>query len=68
MPNVTIRHARIAGVCSRGMRAFAKEHNLDWDEFLKNGLPSEQFRAIDDATCQLVAEIAEKEVEGNPDE
>ena len=50
------------------MRSFAKEHNLDWDEFLKNGLPSEQFRAIDDATCQLVAEIAEKEVEGESDE
>ena len=58
---ITMRHVRKAGQCSRGARAFAQEHNLDWDDFLKNGISLEKMRAIDDAIGNKIADIAEAE-------
>lgn len=48
------------GYCSRGMREFAQVHNLDWEDFLQNGIDSEVLGAIDDAMVKKVIAEAEK--------
>lgn len=61
---VTMRHVRKAGLCSRGLRKFAEEKGLNWDDFLQNGMPLDQVRLIDDAMVQRVADLAEEEDRG----
>jgi len=61
MATATMAHARKAGMCSRGMRQFAEERNLDWDDFLQNGISTEQLRSLDDEMANQVAGIAEEE-------
>ena len=55
---ITMRHIRKAKMCSKGGRAFAKKHNVDWEDFLKNGVDSKDFEDMDDAMVQKVLEIA----------
>lgn len=57
---VTIRDMRKAKMCSRGARAFALRHGLDWSAFLSGGVPIEQLEATKDAMalklCKYVRE------------
>lgn len=55
---VKMEHARAARMCSRGARAFAVRHGLDWGRFLKEGLPAEQIEATGDAMAMQVVEVA----------
>lgn len=55
---ITMNDVRNATMCSRGARAFFIRHNLDWDEFLKNGVPISVIEAIDDAMALKVVEVA----------
>lgn len=64
MTIATIKHARKAGLCSRGMRAFAESRGYSWDDFLDNGVTTEFLRSLDDAIATRVAEIAEEEENG----
>jgi hypothetical protein len=64
MAIATIRHARQAGYCSRGMRQFATDNGYSWDEFLENGVSTEWLRSLDNAIATRVAEIAEEEENG----
>jgi len=61
---VTLAHARSlyghAGYCSRGMRAFAERHGLDWERFLREGIPEEDLLATGDAMAQAVVEHARR--------
>lgn len=41
-----LRHMRY---CSRGMRAFAATHGLDWAAFLEHGIEAEALLATGDA-------------------
>lgn len=59
MDKVTMKHIRAAGLCSRGLRRFATEKGLDFDAFLKDGMPIEEARKIDDAMVARVVAIAE---------
>lgn len=48
---VTMRDVRKAGYCSRGVRIFAQKYNLDYQDFLVNGvdidtLPDQGSEAI----------------------
>lgn len=64
---VYIKHARAVcpgGYCSRGMRLFAKTHDLDWEDFLHNGIDAEVLRAIDDDMARAVVLEAEKNEQG----
>lgn len=54
-------HVRAAKLCSRGLRAWFKANNLDWDDFLLNGIDSEIVAALDDGISARVIEIARKE-------
>lgn len=62
-PRIYIRHVKQAGLCSRGLRLFATEHNLDWVDFLENGIDIDDVKNIDDALVQAVIAAAQKEVE-----
>lgn len=45
---VTMQHIRGAGICARGARGFFKDVGMDWNEFITNGLPVEQFEALNE--------------------
>lgn len=57
---VTVRmeHVRAARMCRRGAKAFFERHNLDWETFLREGLPAEQIEATGDAMAIQVVEVA----------
>lgn len=55
---VTMKHIRKANMCSGGPRSFFKKHNLDWSDFLKNGIPASKLLATGDAMAALVVEVA----------
>jgi len=55
---VFMKDIRSLKMCSAGTRSFFERHGLDWSRFLKEGLPAEQFEAIDDHMSQQVAEAA----------
>lgn len=57
---VTVRmeHMRKARMCSNGVRAFFKRHELDWSDFLKHGIPAEKLAATGDAMALQVVEVA----------
>lgn len=65
---VTVDHARAAklgeqaGVlCAAGIRTWMERHGLNLRQFLDEGLPVEQFEALDDAFAQRLAGIAREE-------
>lgn len=55
---VRMEHVRAARMCSRGARAFFARHNLDWQTFIKDGLPAEVIAATGDAMALQVVEAA----------
>ena len=55
---VRMEHVRLARMCSRGARAFFVRHNLDWQEFLKNGIAADLLIETGDAMASLVVEVA----------
>lgn len=60
MKNILVRmeHVRAAKMCSRGARAFFDRHGLDWNAFIREGIPVEQIEATGDAMALQVAEVA----------
>lgn len=55
---VRMEHVRAARMCSRGARAFFARHNLDWQTFIKDGLPAEVIAATGDGMALQVVEVA----------
>lgn len=55
---VTMRDIRAARMCSRGARAFFVRHNLDFNDFLTNGIAAEKLEATGDAMAARVCEVA----------
>jgi hypothetical protein len=55
---VTMKDVRLAKMCSRGARDFCAKYNLDYSEFLKQGLPASQLEATGNAMVLKVVEIA----------
>lgn len=56
---VTMRHVRAAGMCSYGAREFFKRNNLNWTDFLKQGIDVETLRKTNDAMALQVIKVAE---------
>lgn len=54
-------HMRTLKYCNKGARAFAKRHNLDWHQFVNEGIPEEQLLATGDAMVIPVVELARAE-------
>jgi len=55
---ITMTDIRAAKMCSRGTRAFFIRHNIDWPNFLKNGVPAETLENTGDAMALRVVEVA----------
>lgn len=55
---VTMKDIRSCKMCSGGTRAFFTRHGMDWNKFLKEGLPEDQFIATGDAMAMKVVEAA----------
>lgn len=53
---ITMTDVRNAGHCPSGTRDWFVAHNLDFRDFLKNGIATEQFLAEGDALAQQVVE------------
>jgi hypothetical protein len=58
------RHLKAAGFCSRGGRYKARLLGLDWQSFVKNGIPVSELADIRDAQVQRMVEIAMQEASG----
>ena len=58
---VKVHHVRAVGLCGSGVRAWFREHNVDYNEFLENGLPIEQVEALNDGFAEQVCAVARKE-------
>lgn len=46
---ITMDDISRAGFCARGAKAFFHEHDLDFRDFLKNGVAADQLAATGDA-------------------
>ena len=55
---VFMHHARICGYCSEGVRKFAVKHNLDYTDFLRNGIEEEILTKLNDAMANAMVEAA----------
>jgi hypothetical protein len=55
---VTMKDIRACAMCSGGTRGFFKRHNMDWNKFLAEGLPEDDFIATGDAMAMQVVEKA----------
>ena len=61
---VYIRHARKAEkrpYCSQGIRIFCKQYNIDYGDFLRNGLDPQVLIDTQDTMALRVVEAARKE-------
>lgn len=55
---VTMADIRSCRMCSGGTRDFFKRHGMDWNKFLSDGLPEEDFIATGDAMAMQVVNKA----------
>lgn len=49
---------RAAFMCSKGSREFFRLHGLDWQDFLRNGIPASTLLATGDVMAQRLVEVA----------
>lgn len=48
------------GMCIPGARAIAKSVGLDWDKFVREGIPATELEATGNAFCIALADQARK--------
>lgn len=56
---VTIKDIRAVRFCSDGVRHFAEERGLSWEDFLRDGIDADELRKLDDALVNKIIEQAE---------
>jgi len=59
MIKVTVDDAAALGYCASGMRAFCLRHNLNYIDFVKNGIDSQQLLELTNFDHQAV-KVVEK--------
>jgi hypothetical protein len=55
---ITIRNTAGCKYCSKGVREFFKKYNLDYNEFVKNGVEEEVLLGTGDSMAKRVVEFA----------
>lgn len=55
---VIMQDIRTAKLCSSGARGWFARQGMDWNKFLSEGLPEEQFIATGDANALRVVKAA----------
>lgn len=58
---VRVDHVRACRLCFSGARKWFAANNLDWRDFLENGLSAEILRATGDPFALQVIAVAEQE-------
>lgn len=62
-PRVYPRHIQQCGYCLvPGARNWFKLHNLDWRDFMHNGIAFSALEGIDDALCESAKQKALEEL------
>ena len=61
MTLVHVRHIRASGLCMRGARAWCVRHNINYTEFLKNGIECDVLEATGDHFAITVCKVAREE-------
>jgi len=61
---VTHEDLRAMTYCNNGARKFFERNNLDWSEFIVNGLHESQFINTGDAMAVQLVEFARERVDG----
>lgn len=59
-PRVTTQHMRELKCCVSGSKIFAKRYGLDWNTFVREGLPASQFENTGDILGIRAAEAARR--------
>lgn len=54
---ITMPDIRAARMCSGGSREFFRIHNLDWPDFLLNGIPASKLLATGDSMAVRLVEV-----------
>lgn len=60
MNKVYLCHLRDIKYCVDGTRLFFIRHNLDWEEFKRNGIDAQKLIETNDIMAIKLAEIAQK--------
>lgn len=60
---VTMRDIRAIKGCARGARYFCRQHGIDWNDFLANGIPAERLEATGDAQALRLTTYARQRAE-----
>lgn len=55
---VRMKHIRLASLCAKGTREWFAHHDLNYSDFLSNGIPVEVMEATGDQMALKVCEIA----------
>ena len=58
---VYVRHMRAAGVCVKGSREWCKANNIDFREFVRDGIDAEILKRLNDPITNRLVEAAERE-------
>lgn len=54
---ITVTDTRLADHCVRGVKEWFEHYNLDFRDFLKNGIDAETFLATGDALAARIVEL-----------
>jgi hypothetical protein len=60
-----MRHVRAARLCTRGARAWFKLYDLDYNDFLANGICVSVLEATDDPLALRAVEAAREEADND---
>lgn len=61
---ITLKDVRASNLCSAGARHWFKKYNLDWMDFLKNGVPASKMLATGDALGRRLVDVTRKNKNG----
>ena len=55
---VSVQDLRASRLCFQGARPWFRRHGLDWQRFLKEGIPEEELLATGDAMAIRLVEVS----------
>ena len=58
MTIVTTNDTRALQYCNKGVRAFCQQHNIDYQNFIKNGIDESVLANLDDVMASKLIEYA----------
>lgn len=55
---ITLQDCRAVLYCTKGVRLFCKKYEIDYTDFLHNGIDSEELLKLNDSMANKVVEVA----------